>query len=167
MDSDRINQEHKHKTVCFTGHRTLSSTEITHIRERVSETIAELIKQVAVFFMSGGALGFDTITAQEVLKVKKHNPHIKLIMVLPCVNQELRWNEADKQTYRFLLENTDEVVYVSEQPYFDGCMEKRNLYLVEHSGICVAYMKHGRSGTSQTVRMARERGLTIINLAGK
>jgi hypothetical protein len=44
-------------------------------------------------------------------------------------------------------------------------MAKRNLHLVESSGVCVAYMKHGRSGTAQTVRLARERGLTVVNLA--
>ena len=86
-------------------------------------------------------------------------------MVLPCFDQSERWKTADKQALKHLIANADKVKYVSEQPYFDGCMEKRNRYLVENSGVCVAYMKHERSGTSQTIRFARERGLTVINLA--
>lgn len=155
----------KSETACFTGHRIIAGAEIDHIRDKVSETIKDLIGKGVFHFLAGGAVGFDTLTAQAVLKVREQNPNVKLIMVLPCSNQESRWREADKQVYRYLLDNADKIIYVSEQPYFDGCMEKRNSFLVEHSAVCVAYMKHGRSGTSQTVRMARERGLTVINLA--
>ena len=66
--------------------------------------------------------------------------------------------------HRRLLEAADKVVCLAER-YYDGAMAARNLHLVRHSGICVAYMTHRRSGTGMTVRLARERGLTVINLA--
>lgn len=159
--------KNKSITACFTGHRIISGLEIDQLRNKTNETINELIGKGILFYMSGGAVGYDTLAAQSVLKTREQNSNVKLIMALPCVNQESKWKEADKEVYRYLLDNADELIYVSEQPYFEGCMEKRNSYLAENSSVCVAYMKHGRSGTSQTVRMARERGLTVINLAEK
>ena len=155
----------KQQTCCFTGHRNVNEKDLPRLTQRLNETIEALIKQGVVFFGAGGAIGFDALASLAVLKYRKQYPAVKLIMVLPCINQDERWKESDRQAFKLLLENADKIKYVSERPYFDGCMEKRNMHLVQHSGVCVAYMKHGRSGTSQTVRLARERGLTVINLA--
>jgi len=152
-------------SACFTGHRNIPTVELPRLMERLEETVTSLVYQGVLTFWSGGATGFDTLAAFAVITARKRNPSVKLMMALPCANQDEKWKAADKQTYKLLLDSADEVVYVSEQPYFDGCMEARNRYLIEHSGVCVAYMKHGRSGTSQTVRFARENGLTVINLA--
>jgi len=113
----------------------------------------------------GGAVGFDTLAAMAVLTAREANPTIRLLMALPCTDQDSRWRESDKTTYRYLLNNADEIIYVSEQPYFRGCMVQRNIYLVERSSILIAYLTHGRSGTGQTVIFAHEKGLTVINLA--
>ena len=165
--STSLSQTEKSQIVCFTGHRIIGGAETNQLWNITSETIKNLIKKGMQIFISGGAIGFDTLAAQVVLRAREHNPNIKLIMALPCKNHEARWREADKKAYRHLLDNADEVVFVSEQPYFDGCMEKRNQFLAKYSGVCVAYMKRGRSGTSQTVRMARERRLSVINLGEK
>lgn len=155
----------KGKTAAFTGHRIIAQADLPTLSQRLDETITELITQGVVFFGAGGARGFDALASKTVLKARESNPAVKLIMVLPCSNQEVKWSENEKQEYRQLLDAADKVVYVSEQPYFDGCMKARNSRLVEESSVCVAYMKHGRSGTGQTVRLAREHGLRVINLA--
>ena len=153
------------KTATFTGHRTIQNVDLPRLTERLEKTIADLISQGVVRFLSGGATGFDTMAATAVLAARNQHQAVKLCMVLPCSNQDERWKTADRLTYRHLLEIADEVFYVSEKPYFDGCMEQRNRYLIQNSSVCVAYMRRGRSGTSQTVRFAREHGLTVINLA--
>ena len=142
----------KPNTAAFTGHRIIAKSELAHVKEALDETIGSLTDKGITLYMVGGALGFDTLAATAVLKAREHNPNIRLLMALPCAEQDSRWRESDKQFYRHLLNNADEIIYVSEQPYFKGCMEKRNRYLVEHSSILVAYMTYGRSGTSQTVR---------------
>ncbi|MDL2232168.1 DUF1273 domain-containing protein [Ruminococcaceae bacterium OttesenSCG-928-L11] len=153
------------KTACVTGHRALSGTHIPHLARRLDETIAELVSQGVIFYGIGMAKGFDTLAAQAVLRAREKNSTVKFIAVLPCANQDERWSARDKQTYRQLLSAANKIVHVSSQPYADGCMADRNLHLVKHSSVCIAYMKHRRSGTAQTVRFAQERGLTIINLA--
>ena len=51
--------------------------------------------------------------------------------------------------------------------YTRGCMHKRNRHLVDHSGVCVAYLTESRGGTAYTVDYARKNGVPVINLGEK
>ena len=153
------------KTACFTGNRKIDENDLTDIMDRLDKVIITLAGQGVVYWGCGGCYGFDHAAAFAILNARKQNPAIKLILVLPCYGQSARWSELNKKNYDYLLERADKVVYVSEQSYFQGCMKKRNQYMIQHSSVCVAYMRYGSSGTSQTIRMAREHGLSVINLA--
>ena len=153
------------KTACFSGHRIISPKDLATLLQRLDEHIAALIQQGVAYFGSGYARGFDMLAAQAVIRARETNRAVKLIAVLPCSDQSVKWPAADQQLYQHLLAAADKVVYVSDQPYEDGCMAQRNLHLVLHSIVCVTYKKHERSGTAQTTRMAAKHGLHIINLA--
>ena len=43
-------------------------------------------------------------------------------------------------------------------------MKRRNERLVELADYCICYCTNPRSGTGQTVRMAKDKGIDIINL---
>jgi len=127
--------------------------------------LERLIDDGISYFGCGGAIGFDYLTGVTVLRLRKRYKHIKLIMVLPCHGQETKWTEEQKRDYKRLLDAADKTVYVSES-YHDGCYLERNRHLVQHSAVCIAYLTNtNRSGTAQTVRLARERNLIIYNLA--
>ena len=115
--------ENKFSIACVTGHRIIKGSELEQLSKKIDEIITALISQDILTFLVGGAIGFDATASKAVLKARELNSNVKLIMVLPCYNQEARWNKKDKQTYRHLLENADGIVYVSEQTYFDGCMK--------------------------------------------
>ena len=154
----------KKRTCCFTGHRELPDEDFLYFANKLLDTIIMLANNGVTHFKNGGALGFDQLAAQAVLHARESNPSITLEIILPHKNQAARWDEVRKEFYNEILTNADKVVYVSDH-YYDGCMRKRNLCLVEGSDYCIAYFKHMRSGTSQTVRLAKERGLIVINLA--
>ena len=59
-----------------------------------------------------------------------------------------------------------ETFYISKLYfYYNGCMQVRNRYLVDHSSACICYLNNLRSGTAYTVKYAESQGLQIINLA--
>ena len=66
--------------------------------------------------------------------------------------------------YDHLLKSADEVRMISEE-YYPGCMQKRNLFLVDHADVCICYLRQCRGGTWNTVSSAYDRGLKIDNLA--
>jgi uncharacterized phage-like protein YoqJ len=137
---------------------------LPQLTQRLDETVAELVGQGIRYFSAGAARGFDTLAALAVLRQRERNPAVRLILVLPCRDQDGRWTPEEKRAYRGLLEAADQVVCLAEA-YYDGCMEARNRHLVDNSATCVAYMTRGRSGAGQTARLARAGGLTLINLA--
>jgi len=83
---------------------------------------------------------------------------------LPCKNQDELWTDEQKKLYRDLLTEADEVIYVSEE-YTDGCMKKRNRYMVDQSAHCICAHLYPMSGTEQTIKYAQRKGLRIINVA--
>lgn len=127
----------KEQTACFTGHREIPALQLISLRRKLKRTIVSCIKDGYRFFGAGGALGFDTLAAKTVLDLKKDYPDIKLILVLPCLNQTRGWKEADVETYEKIKAQADKVVYTSEQ-YFRGCMQKRNRHLVDNSSLCIS-----------------------------
>lgn len=151
-------------TCCFTGHRHLPANKIEKIVTSLGREIENLIEKGVTDFISGGALGFDQIAASLIVAKKKMGGNIRLIFALPCKNQETKWGEKQQALYHNLLNEADEIIYVSEQ-YDDFCMKRRNHYMVEHSSYCICALLHDRSGTSQTVSYAQKKGLQIINTA--
>lgn len=154
----------KNRTACFTGHRELPTENLPEISKRLEDTLLTLIEQGYCYFGAGGALGFDTLAAQTVLRLRERYPQIRLILVLPCLNQTRGWQQADVDIYEELKRRADKVTYTSES-YFRGCMQKRNRHLVDNSSVCICFLAEKTGGTFYTVNYASYCGLTIINIA--
>lgn len=154
----------KERTACFTGHRTIPFLQRRKIEKRTEEALIEAIKQDYRFFGTGGALGFDTLAAQTVLRLRKTYPQIKLILVLPCLSQTRGWRPEDIAEYERIKAAADKVVYTSQE-YTRDCMFKRNRHLVDNSSLCIAYLTENTGGTAYTVDYARFKGLIIKNVA--
>ena len=153
----------KQTSCCFTGHRQICDEKVPRIIERLDRLIPELAGQGYAAFLAGGALGFDTLAAQAVLRARGQNPGIRLIIIQPCRNHEARWNGRQILLYRQILEQADEVVCLSDH-YYSGCMQVRNRYLIDNSGLCAAYLTDNHGGTGYTVKYAKARGIPVINL---
>ncbi len=153
------------KFVCFTGHRIVQNPR--KVQEQLINVLELLIKDGATDFYAGGAIGFDALASETIIRLRQIYPHIKLHLVLPCceAEQTARWNDSQKSEYRKILTAADSVEYISER-YYDGCMKKRNARLIELSECCVCYYndKNSASGTGQTVRMAITKNILIVNI---
>ncbi len=151
------------KTCCFTGHRKIPANLRALIAAEIEKRIVELIGQGYIIFETGGALGFDTVAAQVVLRVRNRYPYIRLVLVLPCRNQTDGWGEHNRRMYDYILNAADNVIYTSEV-YTKGCMYKRNRRLVDDSSVCICWLKRLSGGTMYTVNYAKENGVKIINI---
>ena len=154
------------QTCCFTGHRVIPSGEKETIRHLLETAIEKAIQDGYRFFGAGGALGFDTLAAQTVLTLKQQYPHIRLILVLPCINQANGWKQADVDEYERIRALADKVVYTSRE-YTSGCMHKRNRHLVDNSSLCICYLTKLSGGTAYTVRYAESKKISVFNLADR
>lgn len=151
------------RTACFTGHRNLPENQVAKIKKLLDQTIEKLYEKGVIFFGVGGALGFDTEAEKAVLRAKEKHREIKLILVLPCKNQDKYWSDENKREYHSIIKKADKIVYTTEN-YSNGCMLSRNRHLVNYSGYCVCYLNQNRGGTAYTVNYAQNNGLTILNI---
>ncbi|MEY8404836.1 SLOG family protein [Oscillospiraceae bacterium 44-34] len=157
----------------FTGHRPKkfpwgyneADTRCLALKKVLAAEIAKLVKAGYTDFLSGMAEGADTWAALTVLALKQENPALKLHCVLPCEGQADGWPASARERYFSILEQADEVVYVSRE-YSEDCMLKRNRYLVDHTACLLAvYNGEWRGGTAMTVRYAKKLGreVSILN----
>lgn len=153
-------------TCCFTGHRKIPVDELEGLAERLEKTLRALIAEGVSRFAAGGAVGFDTLAAQTVLRLRAEYSHIRLVLILPCPNQTRSWSARDTEEYERIRRLADETVYVSPD-YGRGCMQRRNRRLVEEACVCVYYLTRTTGGTAYTVALAEKAGLRAINIANK
>lgn len=136
------------------------------VSERLKETVNSAIQNGYRCFITGGAVGFDTMAAQTVLNSKKEHRRkkIKLILAIPYPQQAEKWEKAEIEEYERIKALADEVIYISKEKK-KGCMHARNRYMIGNSSLCIAYMTKHTGGTAYTVKYAQENNKKICNIA--
>lgn len=154
------------KTIAFTGHRPnklegyYRSANIRLIRV-IRYKIEEFYDKGYTNFISGMALGVDQWAAEEVIDFRDTHPDVKLILAIPCINQESMWRASSQRDYRSIVERADEVVFVSNRPYEPKCMQVRNEYMVDRADLIVAVWDGTFGGTGNCVRYAKSKNKEI------
>ena len=154
----------KKETLFFTGHRDFYHTAGSPSFETLKEIIRVFIKKGYKYFVAGGAIGFDTMAAECVLKLKSEGEDISLVLMLPCKDQDIKWGLWERRKYRRMLSLADRVVYTAEE-YSRGCMLARDRAMADCSSACIAYCTKHSGGTAYTVEYASKKGLPITNIA--
>lgn len=159
--------------VCFTGHRPeklpgngdLTSPEFKRLLSVLYLAISDSVKQGKTVFISGMARGIDLYAAKIVLELKAKHPDIKLICCIPFKNQEKKYTAEEKYDYMIICDNADAVVYTSDT-YTADAFKKRNYFMVDNSSKLIGVVAEYKSGTGQTIRYAKKKGLEcrIIDL---
>ena len=150
------------ETTCFfTGHRDIPNERYDAIFERVYSVIEELYKKGFRTFIAGGAIGFDTLAAIAVLRLREKYSDVYLHICIPCRDQSKNFSQIQKEKYMYVVNNADsyEVMY---EHYVRGCMHARNKKMADFSSVCVAYCKKQTGGTAFTVNYAQKKGIEII-----
>ena len=155
--------EEKRLSCSFTGHRTIKPEHRAKMPDMLTRAINYAYKEGCRDFLSGGAIGFDTLAAREVIRFRISHPDVRLVMILPCISQDDRWTEAQRNAYSYVLSNADETVYVNEE-YTSGCMRERNFVLADRADILISYVGYSKSGSAQTETMAKRLGKRVYNL---
>lgn len=151
-------------TCCFTGHRAISYIHEERLPNLIERHICKLVADGVYRFVTGGALGFDTMAAKAVLRLREKNERISLIVIAPYAGQADSWSDRDRFEYERIKNAADDFICL-EAGYSKGCMRRRNHAMVDMSGVCVSYLLRDKSGTSQTADYAAQSGLKVINLA--
>ncbi|MBD2597439.1 DUF1273 family protein [Nostoc spongiaeforme FACHB-130] len=111
--------------VAFTGnsHKKFDEEGWKQVRNRLEAMIVRACDRALewgykrIQFYSGMALGVDTAAVEIILGLKDKYPiEINLTAAVHCINQDVKWNNLDKQKYHWLLSQCDANKFVSNLP---------------------------------------------------
>ncbi len=128
----------KAETACLTGHRPRSlpwgyeesKESCKKFKEKCKEVFSGAIRYVINTFLTGMAEGFDMIGAEILIELRKTHYHIKIVAVVPCLGQELKWKPQQQKRYHHILEQCDDKIILCKH-YTANCMNERNLYMLK------------------------------------
>ena len=150
------------KICCFTGHRIIAKKDIPFLMERIETLVLKLIREGTVVFRVGGALGFDTLAAQLLMKLRDEDGiNLKIILYCPFPDFISRWTSKQQKEFYTLYPKYDGVVY-SEQKGSREAYLMRNRQMVDGAQFCIAYCIKEHSGTAYTIRYAEEQGVQVF-----
>ena len=157
-------------TCAFSGHRPEklpwgedeSDPRCAALKIRLEQELRKLCEAGCLRYLCGMARGTDLYYLEALLKLRAAYP-LTVEAVVPCPSQSDSWPREEQLRYLRALGACDRTT-VLEEKYSDGCMLRRNRYMVEHANILLTVFDGSPGGTAATVRYARSRGLQIISI---
>ena len=149
----------KSKAVSLSGNRQLL---LDFDKDKLKFELEALIKKGFNSFLCGMAVGFDTECFLILKELREIHP-INIYACVPCKDQDKSFSDNDKEIYRLLLKESDEIILLSEY-YYNGCMIVRNKFMVDNSSVLLCYNRKNSGGAFYTLNYAKKCGLDIIEL---
>lgn len=157
----------KSKTVCFTGHRPEKlpdggdpmSPRIRIIKSMLYAEIVNAVSDGFDTFFTGMQRGIDLWGGEIVLSLAAEKG-LKLVAVLPHRDIGKSFKGEEKWIFGRISSNADKLVIISDS-YTRSCFFERNRFMVDNSSRVIAVIGSEKSGTGQTLRYARSKGLDV------
>lgn len=152
--------------IAITGHRpdklgrdyALKSPLIQRIKIKIIEELHKHSNEPDLRLMTGMALGIDTLFA--LIALQKGLPFIAAI---PCLNQHKVWLKSSQDLYNKILSSHLCIVkMVSTKPYYNGCMQERNEWMVDHCDLLIGVWNGSAGGTLNCIQYARTQRKEIV-----
>lgn len=140
---------------CGFGHRVL----LMDVEEPLREVMERLVKEQGVTeFFTGGMGEFDELFARMVRSMKRSDPRLRLVLVLPYLTRQIATEKA------WCERKYDEILIPAK---LDGVHPKaaitlRNRWIVDYSDFIVAALRRDYGGAAEAVRYAKNQGKVVI-----
>ena len=160
----------KSKTVAFTGYDTETISDSTTNKNYLNiitvefyDTIKTLYNQGFTTYLCGITKEFDLIAAEAIIKHKKGQPDIKLIVVLPHIDQENSFTNTEKLRYKTICELANKVIYTTDNKH-DDTQNIHQQYLLTNCAQLVCYYNESKIEKSYLINQIIESKIPIINI---
>lgn len=146
----------------FAGHRQVFEGDVEQKLLRKLEELLELDEEFEFYMGRDGE--FDALCRRAVGKIKDQHPEKRIVRVLvePYMKQSLN-------TDRIIMNRSYDEIIVPEElinVHYKRAITARNRWMIDLCQVLIAYVHRDFGGAWTAMQYARERGLTVYNLAG-
>lgn len=160
-------------SMCFTGHRPKYFNNVLDMSSPIYRNIIKELLRIVEYriinnnvdtFFTGAQDGIDQIAFFAVQKLKSKYPHIKNKVCVPY--HSFRNMIKNKKWYDIMLQQADEVIYVSDISAYSSTninkqLNNRNEYMVDNSNFVLGVWKCISGGTYNCLQYAKKNNKTI------
>lgn len=129
------------------------------IEKPLREVLERLVKEQGVTdFFTGGMGEFDELYARVVRSMKRNDPRLRLVLVLPYLPRQIA---IEKEWYE---SQYDEILIPTEldSVHPKAAITLRNRWMIDRSDFVVAALRRDYGGAAKAVRYAEIRGKVVI-----
>ena len=146
------------KSCCFSGHRQIFHSGVS---KRLKQVIGSLVGAGVHTFYSGGMGEFDHLAESVVRDFQRTQQEIQLFLVIAYPTRDLNLQkEYYERAYNGILYPL-ELVGIHPK----SAIQRRNQWMVDHSGYLAAFVTREFGGAFRTLRYAQKKNLDIFNIA--
>lgn len=130
------------------------------IEKPLREVMERLVKEQGVTkFYTGGMGEFDELFARVVRSMKRSDPRLRLVLVLPYLTRQVA---IEKEWYK---SQYDEILIPAEldSVHPKAAITLRNRWMVDHSDFVVAVLRRDYGGAAEATRYAETRGKVVVH----
>jgi uncharacterized phage-like protein YoqJ len=114
---------------------------VVFIKAAIKKELIKRLEDGLEWVLISGQLGAELWSAEVVFDLQKDYPELKLAIITPFLNQEVTWNETNKEWYEFVLAQADFVESVTKKGYEKPWQFRlKNQFFIEKSnGLLLLY----------------------------
>ena len=148
----------KELSCCGFGHRVLLLDVEKPLREVLERLVTE---RGATVFYTGGMGEFDELFARTVRSMKRTDPRLRLVLVMPYLTREL---SSEKAYYE---DRYDEILIPAEldSVHPKAAIGLRNRWMVDRSDFVIAALHRDFGGAAEAVRYAERIGKEVVRVS--
>jgi uncharacterized phage-like protein YoqJ len=121
---------------------------ITYIKKAIRKQLIPIIEEGLEWVLISGQLGTELWAAEEVFKLQLDYPELRLAILTPHLDQEVKWNDTNKELYEMVLAQADFVDSITKRPYENpGQLKVKNQYIVQKSDALLAFYDDEKKGS--------------------
>ncbi|MED4453767.1 DUF1273 domain-containing protein [Metabacillus fastidiosus] len=121
---------------------------ITYIKKAIKKTLIPLIEDGLEWVLISGQLGVELWAAEIVYELREEYPELKLALLTPYLNQEVKWKEDNMEYYEYIASQADFVDSITKRDYESPIqLRQKNIFHVEKSDALLLVYDEEKDGT--------------------
>jgi uncharacterized phage-like protein YoqJ len=136
------------KVVAITGYKPFelgifqgNHPGIGYIKKALRRRLVPLVEEGLEWVIISGQLGVELWAAEVVFDLQLDHPQLQLAVMTPFLEQEEKWNEANRELYEMVLAQADFVDSITKKKYENPAQFrlKTQFFIHKSNGLLIVY----------------------------